>query len=1142
MTIGMRSGAMGVTAVRGGEISRRRGGGLAARFSTAVAALLPALCGALGAETFGIPFHHLSRQQGLSQATVNCFLQDRTGFLWIGTQDGLNRYDGYGFRVYKTDPTDPRTLPANWIEALAEDEAGDLWIGTLGGGLARWRRATGAFERVALESPDPSRPPSSRVTVLLFDRGGAGTGHLWAGTLRSGLVRLVADGTVERFRHDPADPGSLADDRVRAVHGDRAGNLWVGTLSGLDLYDRVAGSFRHFRHDPADPTSLSDDRVKAIHLDHRGALWVGTEKGLNRRDPGASGFERYLHDPADPASLSHDHVRAILEDRSRRLWVGTDGGLSLLLRPGGGFVRYRHDPGDPRSLAGDRVLALYEDRGGVLWFGTHDAGINRWNPMTWSFAHYRADPRAAGSLSSNAVFAFSEDAEGKLWIGTFGGGLDVLDRANGTFEHLRHDPADPASLPSDQVSALRHDRRGVLWVGTAGGGLGRTVGPRADVVTSAFRTFRHDPEDPGSLSEDTISALYQDRAGDLWIGTFRGGLNRLRPESETFVRFRHDPARPDSLSDDTVNAFAEDAEGRLWVGTFGGGLNRLERLAEAGGAAFRRIRHQAGRPASLSNDTVYALHVDGEGTLWAGTHVGLNRLESSPPALEGAQELGEEAVFRHYFERDGLASDVVYGILSDDESGLWLSTNDGLSRLDRATGTFKTYRMSHGLQGDEFNFGASYRSRSGELFFGGTGGFNAFYPDRIESNAAVPPVVMTSFAKLGQPLAFGRPAFDVEELELGHRDDLFSVEFAALDFTAPEENRYRYRLEGLNDAWVDLGTRRRVTFTDLAPGRYVLRVQGSNNDGVWNEEGAAVRIVVRPPFWKAWWFRLVGFLALAGVLWAAHRSIMQRAERRQRRLAEAERAAEREELIARLEAKNTELERFAYTVSHDLKAPLVTIKGFLGFLKRDAAAAAADPAKLGRMARDIDRITAAAAKMHVLLEDLLQLSRVGRQVQEPEEVPFAEIAREAVELVGGQVEERGVEVRLAPDLPVVRGDRARLVEVVQNLLQNAVKYMGDEEAPRVEIGADLGRQQNGAGPTLYVRDNGMGIDPQYQEKVFELFHRLSADVEGTGVGLALVKRIVELHGGRVWVESEGEGRGSTFWFTLGGAPEAPRGR
>ncbi len=567
-----------------------------------------------------------------------------------------------------------------------------------------------------------------------------------------------------------------------------------------------------------------------------------------------------------------------------------------------------------------------------------------------------------------------------------------------------------------------------------------------------------------------------------------------------------------------MNAFADDG-GFLWVGTFDGGLNRLDRQT----GAFLRFRHDPERPTSLSNDTVYVLHVDDSGDLWAGTQGGLNRLASKG---------GEEVAFRRYLERDGLANDVIVGIQPDSAGRLWLSTNGGLARFDPQRETFKSYTASHGLQSNEFNFGAHFGTPSGELFFGGVNGFNAFFPERIEPDAVPPPVVLTSFSRIGRPMDFDRPISSVEHINLSYRDYFFSFELAALDYAAPAENRYRYKLEGFDSDWIEIGHRRRVTFTNLDPGDYTLRVQGANNDGVWNRAGASVRLTIRPPFWQTWWFRAVCLLAFAGILWRVHQRQLARAARRQHQRAEAERAAERERLIGQLETKNADLERFAYTVSHDLKAPLVTIKGFLRLMRRDAAA---DDDQ--RVERNIERIDAAADKMRALVEELLQLSRVGHQVNPPEEVPFGDLAREAVELVAGQITERRAEVRIEPDLPVVSGDRARLVEVLQNLIQNAVKYMGEEPHPRVEIGVWRGGlPQHGGERVFYVRDNGIGIEPRHREKVFELFQRLSVEIEGTGVGLALVQRIVELHGGRIWVESDGLGQGSTFCFTLGDQP------
>ncbi len=1092
--------------------------------------------GELSAQSRGIHFERLAQEQGLSQATVTCMLQDRVGFLWFGTQDGLNRFDGYRFEVFKTDATDPTTLPADLILALHEDAAGNLWIGTEGGGLARWQ-GRGVFSRYQHDPEDAGSLAGNRVRALHVDR----RGGLWVGTAESGLDRLdPQSGRFAHFRHDPADPASLSDDRVRAIYESRDGELWIATLGGLNRYD-AAGVFVHYRHDPADPASLIDDGVLSILEDRAGALWVGTENGLNRLDPGAAStpgegaaFVRFQHDPADPASLGQNRVRALLEDSERRLWVGTDAGLSLRESPESGFASYRSDPGDPASLGAERVMSIIQDRGDVLWVGTQGGGVSKWNPATWAFSHYRADPTGSSGLTSNTVYAFSEDRDGRLWIGTFGGGLNVLERAPGgpaRFSHYRHDPSDPTSLPDDRIASLLHDRSGTLWVGTLTRGLSRL-----DARTGAFSHFRHDPERPESLAHDVLSPLFEDRQGNLWVGTFGGGLDRFDPETETFVHHRHDPQDEASLSNDRVMSLVEDAGGFLWIGTYGGGLNRLDR----GSGRILRLESEPERPASLSNDTVLTLHIDASGSLWAGTLVGLHRLERLDVA-------SEQASFRHYYERDGLPNDTVYGIESDRRGRLWLSTNGGLGRFDPATGEFESFHRSHGLQSDEFNFNAHFRSRSGELSFGGVGGFNVFFPGEIEPNPHVPPVVLTAFTKVNQPVSTDRPLTEVREVSFGYRDYLFSFEVAALDFAAPEQNRYRYKLEGFDADWVDLGHRRRVTFTNLDAGLYTLRVQGSNNDGVWNQAGAQIRIAVAPPPWQTWWAYTLYALALAAVIAGSVRHHHRKVARersiasRERSIAQRERAQseerrqlleEHEELIEELEAKNTELERFNYTVSHDLKSPLVTIKGFLGLLEKDAASGEAD-----RLKRDVRRIAAAADRMGRLLDELLELSRVGRMVRPPEEIALYALARDALELVRGHAGDRPVDVLIDPALPVVFGDRLRLQQLYQNLMANAFKYMGEQKAPAVEVGMRRGLPADPDGVTLddevlFVTDNGIGIEARYHEKVFGLFERLEATEDGTGIGLALAKRIVDFHGGRIWVESEGRGCGSSFCFTL----------
>ena len=810
-----------------------------------------------------IRFGRVSLEQGLSQSAVNCIFQDGRGFMWFGTEDGLNRYDGHTFTVFKNDPEDPTSLAHNFVWSILEDRNGVLWVGTDGGGLSRLDRSQRSFTHFMNDPDDPGSLAHDRVRVVFEDRDGV----LWVGTDGGGLNRFDAEtGTFKRFLNDPVEPDSLAHDRVRTVYQGRDGALWIGTYGGgLDRLDPDSATFTHYRHDPDDPGSLSGDRIYSTYEDRDGALWVGTYgSGLNRLDPGSGEFTRFRHDPDDPDSLAADRVRALYQDGAGVLWIGTDGGLHEMRRDGRGFARYRNDPADPQSLSNNKVMALYRDRGGVLWVGTKAGGLNKWNATTGSFTHFKKDPSAPSTLSSPAVTSIREDIDGILWLGTFGGGLNRLDRTTGTYTHYRHDPGNPSGIADDRVMSLAIDRDGVLWLGTYEAGL-----ERFDPATGVFTHFPSDPDDPTRLSRSGVMSLLEDRNGVLWVGTYEGGLNRFDRESGKFTRYLHDAADARSLSNNRVTSLHEDARGDLWVGTDGGGLNRFDR--ERG--TFTRFLHEDGNIESLSSDVVWSIHEDARGALWIGTQGGgINRWEAGDRA-------GGRPVFRRYLERDGLPNAFVYGILSDENGRIWMSTNKGLARLDPRTSLVRTFDTTHGLQSNEFNFGAYYRSPGGEMFFGGINGLNAFFPEAIRENAHAPPVLLTNFLKFNQRVQLDRPLSETDEIVLKYSDYVVSFEFAALDFTAPEKNRYAYKLEGFDEDWIELDNMRRATYTNLDAGEYVLKVKAANNDGVWNEQGATLPVRVLPPPWQTWWAYTLYLLALAGVVIAYTRGQARKLER-----------------------------------------------------------------------------------------------------------------------------------------------------------------------------------------------------------------------------------------------------------------------
>ena len=503
-------------------------------------------------------------------------------------------------------------------------------------------------------------------------------------------------------------------------------------------------------------------------------------------------------------------------------------------------------------MSHDEVYAIYEDLAGVIWIGTYGGGISKYDRNRKRFRLYRHDPSDPNSLNTSFIWSIHEDEEGILWVGTHGGGINRYDRRNGEFTNFVHDPGDPYSLSNNIVRVIYFDRSGTFWIGTHGGGLNRF-----DRRTEKFTSYQHDPADPASLSHQEIRWIYEDKAETLWICTNGGGLNAFDRNTGKFTRYRADPHDPHSLSSDFTRVVLEDGWGTFWVGTHGGGISIFDR--ENG--IFTQLRADPHDPHSLNSDHILSLFEDSSGVLWIGTwDGGLNRFDRG------------NKTFKAYTVQDGLPSNAVYGILEDSHGNLWLSTNNGLSKFDPRNETFKNYKVRDGLQSNEFNGNSFHESRSGEMFFGGIGGFNAFYPDEIVDNPYIPPVVITSFQKLNREVKLDVSISEVEELVLSYKDYVFSFEFAALDYSVPEKNKYAHKMEGLDRDWVYTDASKRfASYTTLPPGHYVFRVKGSNNDGVWNEEGTWINITITPPFWMTWWFRTPVLMLILGIAFVAYR-------------------------------------------------------------------------------------------------------------------------------------------------------------------------------------------------------------------------------------------------------------------------------
>ncbi len=1114
-------------------------------------------------------FKSWSVQQGLSHNFIREILQDKDGYVWIATEEGLNQWNGYAFTTFPYINARQEQSLGYPIMALAEDAVGNLWMGTWGGGVYIYNKKQNHFRQLPRQKT--GRKAASAVSSdFIYDLLADADNNIWIGTADAGVDKYnVSTGKTAHYGTESKPGMRLSSNKAISLAQDHQKNIWIATLGGgLNRLDSKTGQVRVYNHLSGDPQSLADDKLYHVFVDQSDRLWVGTwAYGLERFDPNTETFTHFRHQPGNPHSLPNDQVWALTQDSSGNLWVGTDNGLALYEVSSQHFITYRNDPFDVNSLASGTIKCLYADTRGRVWIGTYNKGLSLYDPTYNQMGHYYKTVQS-NKVLHNEISAFAQDAQGNLFIGSDGGGLSLYQKHKGiTLDLTRitsftHEPAKSQSLASNKVKALLVDRQNRLWLGYWAGGLDCFDWKKNQIIhydestsgiASTLAQGRY-------LRSRNVVSLAEDSYGQIWIGTFGGGLQRLDPATGEFTFYEQELAVVGEHSN-VWSVFA-DSQSRVWVGGSDGHLT-LFVPRSAGEFVLKETKQMT--------HAIYDITEDAKGYIWIATEGGgiqyLNR-EGKP--------VGRIAVAQ------GLPSNVIQALEFDLRGNLWASTNRGIARISPEPNKIRVFNETDGVQALQFNRQAAMRLRSGELLFGGTNGFNLFHPDSLAHSNEIFPLVFEDFALFHKQVPIGDKDSPLQQhinyqdsVLLTHQQSVITIGFAALCYSSPEKIHYQYRLKGfVDESWQQADQSRNVTYTTLEPGAYLFEVT-YQAEGVKSAPVRRLFIRILPPVWKTWWAQVIWLALATGLLWGLYllriRQIRQRNRLLEEQVAartadlkrintvlleknlviqeqkeEIETQAEEltesnnqirsinstlEETVAErtqdLRKTNQELDNFVYRVSHDIRAPLASLSGLISLMEQED-----NPTQLQayqQMAiQSINRLDG-------FVKDILDYSRNAR----------LEVANQLVDLPALvstiwqelQYMEQANRIELITDYTLESAlwtDPVRLRIMLQNLFSNAIKYHNRQaESSYLKINAHITAHK----AEIILADNGLGIGSEHLDKIFEMFYRASSQSKGSGLGLYIVKETVEKLKGSIRVESA-KGQGTQFRIALPNAPGA----